>query len=183
MRDIEILFPEHSRSSHLQCPIPHPSCCPSLLMALAAESPDLCTIFLLTFPLGIDLRITSFFCPFHPFRACPDLLNLSSCAVPESDSGLSQAPSLKLWQGFLGCSQLRCLDYSTASCTGRLPSNPNQWSITCQSQRWMPPPLAVTILHPAACIPSMSLAHSCLIFSFSSNRQQCCPQSLGEDTQ
>lgn len=37
LRDIEIL---HSRSSHLQHPIPHLSCCLCLLTALAAESPN-----------------------------------------------------------------------------------------------------------------------------------------------
>lgn len=66
----EMPLPECSRSSHLQHPgslsgaIPHPSCCLSLLTALAAESPDLCTVLPLTFPLGIDLRITSLFCLF-----------------------------------------------------------------------------------------------------------------------
>lgn len=61
LRNTEIL---HSHSSHLHHPIPHPSCCLSLLKALAAKSPDPCTILLLNFPLGIDLRITSFFCLF-----------------------------------------------------------------------------------------------------------------------
>lgn len=36
------------------------------------------------------------------------------------------------------------------------PGNPNQWSITCQSQWWMPAPLAVTVLDPGAWFPSMS---------------------------
>lgn len=59
---------------------------------------------------------------------------------------------------------------------GRLPGNPNQWSITCQSQWWMPPSLTLTVLGPAACITSVSLTRACL-FSSSSNREQCCPVS------
>lgn len=157
----EIPLPECSRSSHLQCPgglsgaIPLPCCCLSLLTALAAESPDPCTVLPLTFPLGIDLRITSFCCLFilseHVRMYWLFLLMLSL--------GQSFARTLcAAISGLLGVftAEMPGLQHSQLHIQAGSPGNPNQWSITCQSQWWMPAPLAVTVLDPGAWFPSMS---------------------------
>lgn len=110
--------------------------------------------FALYFPSGHRPENDIFFLPFHPFRACPDVLTLFMLSLGQS---LSHAPSLKLLQGCSECSRLRCLDSGAARCTPRQAlRQPNQWTITCQSQWWMPAPLAVTILGPGACVPSVS---------------------------
>lgn len=125
-------------------------CCLHPLMALAAESHDSFTILLLTFPLARDKRITSFSCLF--ILSGPDVLALSSFVVPESES-FSRTFSEPL-QGCLGCSGLSCTPAMPATHPGRLP---NQWSIITCWWRWrMPGPLAVTILGPGSCVPSLS---------------------------
>lgn len=122
----------------------HPSHCLPLLMALAADSHDSVTILLLTSPLAIDLRTTSFFFFLHFHHTCPDVLTLSSFAVPESES-FARTLS-ELLQGCLGGSGPSCLDSSSASDTSRqLSGSPNQWSIiTCKWRWWMPAAMAVT---------------------------------------
>ena len=108
------------------------------------------------FPSGHRPEINIFFLPFHPFRACPDVLTLSSYAVPGSESfarTLSGAIAglLRVFTAEMPGLQHCQLHIQTGS-----PSNPDQWSIACQSQWWMPAPLAVAILDPGAWFPSMS---------------------------
>lgn len=108
------------------------------------------------FPSGHRPENNNLLLPFHPFRACPDVLTLSSYAVPRSESfarTLSAAIS-----GLLGVftAEMPGLQHSQLHIQAGSPGNPNQWSITCQSQWWMPAPLAVTVLDPGAWFPSMS---------------------------
>lgn len=151
---------ECSHSSHLQHPgslqhSPSPTLLSPSINGSGSWEPWLIHHSAPYFPSGHRPEHNIFFLPFHPFRACPDVVALSSFVVPESES-FSRTFS-ELLQGCLGCSGLSCTPAMPATHPGRLPDDPNQWSIiTCWWKWWMPAPLAVTILGPGACVPSLS---------------------------
>lgn len=129
---------------------PHPSLLSPSINGSGSWEPWLIHHSAPYFPSGQRQENNIFFLPFHPFRA--RCIGSFFFCCPWVRVFLTNL----LWAiaGLLGVFRAELTPAMPATHPGRLP---NQWSIITCWWRWrMPGPLAVTILGPGNCVPSLS---------------------------